>query len=168
MKRLKLPCKKTAVILFSVFFFVYAADRFTKWLVLVNLELGERAEVIPGILRFTYQQNTGGAFSAFSQIGWLFVIAVPAAVVALILCMFFGVISHPLGIVSCVCILGGAIGNYTDRLMYGYVIDMIDVYCIHFAVFNVADCFITVGCILLGISLFLPQKKDETKETCGN
>ncbi len=168
MKRLKLPSRKNAILLFFVFFFVFTADRITKWLVLAHLSLGERAEIIPGILRFTYQQNTGGAFSAFSQISWLFVIAVPAAVLLLILCMLFGVISHPLGVVSCVCILGGAIGNYTDRLMYGYVIDMIDVYCIRFAVFNVADCFITIGCILLGISLFLPQKKDETKKTCRN
>ena len=65
-----------------------------------------------------------------------------------------------------VAIYGGGLGNMIDRLRLGYVVDMIETEFISFPVFNVADCFITCGCILLLIHLFLINKefwKEEKK-----
>ena len=66
-----------------------------------------------------------------------------------------------------VCIYAGGLGNMIDRLRLGYVVDMIALDFIHFPVFNVADCFITCGCILLLVHLILFNKefwKDEKKQ----
>ena len=66
-----------------------------------------------------------------------------------------------------VCIYAGGLGNMIDRLRLGYVVDMIEVEFMNFAVFNVADCFITCGCILLMLHLIFCNKefwKDEKKK----
>ena len=154
------------LILFVVF--IVVADRLVKDLVLANIDLHEKIDLIPGVFRLTYTQNTGGAFSAFSGASWLFHAIVPIMVLLLTAAMLFGWFTGPFAVLSCTAVIGGAIGNYIDRLAYGYVVDMFDFYLIDFAVFNLADCFITVGCILLMICVvFFPAEKKE-KKPCGN
>ena len=147
---------------------IVAADQFTKYLTVANISLGERVPFIPGLLRFTYVQNTGAAFSSFQGQQWLF---------ALIFVIFTGLViwefrkkSMPFSTLERWCIAaiyGGGLGNMIDRVRLGYVVDMIETEFITFPVFNVADCFITCGCILLMVSLFLFNKefwKDEKKK----
>ena len=146
---------------------IVAADQFTKYLTVANIALGERVPFIPGLIRFTYVRNTGAAFSSFQGQQWLF---------ALIFVIFTGLIlweyrkkSMPFSKLERWCIAaiyGGGLGNMIDRVRLGYVVDMIETEFITFPVFNVADCFITCGCILLMVSLFLFNKefwKDEKK-----
>ena len=146
---------------------IVAADQFTKYLTVANIALGERIPFIPGLIRFTYVRNTGAAFSSFQGQQWLF---------ALIFVIFTGLIlweyrkkSMPFSKLERWCIAaiyGGGLGNMVDRVRLGYVVDMIETEFITFPVFNVADCFITCGCILLMVSLFLFNKefwKDEKK-----
>ena len=146
---------------------IVAADQFTKYLTVASLALGERTPFIPGLLRFTYVQNTGAAFSSFEGQQWLF---------ALIFVVFTGMVlweyrkkAMPFSTLERWCIAaiyGGGLGNMIDRFRLGYVVDMIETEFIRFPVFNVADCFITCGCIVLMVSLILFNKefwKDEKK-----
>ena len=58
--------------------------------------------------------------------------------------------------------LGGAVGNLIDRVFLGYVVDMVEVLFVSFAIFNVADMFLTIGCILMAASLlWRPQEWSE-------
>lgn len=146
---------------------VVALDQFTKYLTVANIALYGKVPFLSGVVRFTYVQNTGAAFSSFEGQHWLFAI-VFAVFTALILWEYF---KKPMGFARferiCIAgIYGGGLGNMIDRLRLGYVVDMIETEFISFPVFNVADCFITCGCIGLMVSLFFFNKgfwKDEKK-----
>ena len=138
---------------------VIALDQFTKYLVVQNIALFEQIPVIPGIFHLTYTQNTGAAFSSLEGQRWLF---------ALVLLVFaaFIIWEFPKKRMAfttlerwlLVSIFAGGIGNMIDRLWQGYVVDMIEVEFMNFAVFNVADIFITCGCIALIAHLVLFNK----------
>ena len=147
--------------------FIVAADQFTKYLTVANIPLHTGVEAIPGLFHLTYTQNTGAAFSSFQGMTWLFVL-IFAGFAAFILWEFP---KKRLGFSTferfcIVAVFGGGLGNMIDRLRLGYVVDMIAVDFMEFPVFNVADCFITCGCIALLVSLVLLNKefwKDEKK-----
>jgi len=147
--------------------FVVGLDQFTKYLTVANIPLYADVPFIPGLLQLTYVQNTGAAFSSFEGQQWLF---------ALIFSIFTGLIlyecrKNTMGFTLferwCIAaIYGGGLGNMIDRLRLGYVVDMIETTFMEFPVFNVADCFITCGCILMIAHLILFNKdfwKDEKK-----
>ena len=115
--------------------------------------------VLPGVVGLTYVQNTGAAFSSVEGMQWLF---------AVIFLIFTGLIlweyfkkPQPFTRLERWCIAaiyGGGLGNMIDRLRYGYVVDMIKTEFMEFPVFNVADCFITCGCIMLLVHLVFFNK----------
>ena len=147
---------------------IVAADQFTKFLVLQNIPLHGHVDFLPGFLSFTYVRNTGAAFSSFEGAQWLFAV-VFLLFTAAIVWEFVGK-RWPFTTFErwlIVAIYGGGIGNMIDRFRFGYVVDMIQTDFMHFPVFNVADCFITCGCILLLVHLFLFNKdfwKEEKKK----
>ena len=130
--------------------FIVAADQFTKYLTVANIPLYENIPFLPGLLDLTYVRNTGAAFSSFEGQQWLF---------ALIFAVFTGLIvyeyfKNTMGFTTlekwCIAaIYGGGLGNMIDRVRFGYVVDMIETKFMEFPVFNVADSFITCGCIAL-------------------
>ena len=129
---------------------IVVADQFTKYLTVANIALYEDVPFIPGLLQLTYVQNTGAAFSSFEGQQWLFVI-VFAVFTAMVFYEYFKK-SMPFTTLERWCIFaiyGGGLGNMIDRFRLGYVVDMIETTFIEFPVFNVADCFITCGCVLL-------------------
>ena len=133
---------------------IVAADQLTKLWVVDNIALGEQMQAIPGLFHLTYVQNTGAAFSSFQGQLWLFV----AVFVLLTVAIVWEFSTRKMGFSTfdrwCIAaIYGGGLGNMIDRLRLGYVVDMIEVDFISFPVFNVADCFITCGCIALIVSL---------------
>ena len=145
---------------------IVAADQYTKYLTVANIALFEKVPLIPGFLRFTYVQNTGAAFSAFAGMQWLFAL-IFGVFTLLILWEYF---KKPMPFTKfdrwCIAaIYGGGLGNMIDRVRLGYVVDMIETEFITFPVFNVADCFITCGCIALLISLIFFNKKFWKEET---
>ncbi len=148
---------------------IVAVDQWTKFLVLENIPLWGNVEAIPGLFHLTYVRNTGAAFSAFEGMQWLFALIF----VVLTIGIFYEYFKKPMGFTTLerwliAAIYGGGLGNMIDRLRFGYVVDMIAVDFMEFAVFNVADCFITCGCILLMVHLAFFNKnfwKDEKK--CG-
>ena len=138
---------------------IVAADQVTKYLTVLYIPSLGVQPLIPGLLQISYVQNTGAAFSSFEGQQWLF---------ALIFVVFTGLIFYeyfkkPMGFTTferwCIAaIYGGGLGNMIDRVRLGYVVDMIETTFMDFPVFNVADCFITCGCVLLMAHLFLFHK----------
>ena len=145
--------------------FIVAADQITKYLTLANIPLYESFPFIPGLLDLTYVQNTGAAFSSFEGQQWLF--ALIFVVFTLLIIREFR--KNTMGFTAfewwCIAaVYGGGLGNMIDRVRLGYVVDMIETTFFVFPVFNVADCFITCGSILLMAHLILFHKdfwKDE-------
>ena len=146
---------------------IVAADQFTKYLTVANIALGEQIPFLPGLLRFTYVRNFGAAFSSFQGQQWLFAL-IFVAFTAMVLWEYRKK-SMPFSTFERWCIAaiyGGGLGNMIDRVRLGYVVDMIETEFMEFPVFNVADCFITCGCILLLAHLILFNKefwKEEKK-----
>lgn len=147
---------------------ITAADQLTKYLVVQNIPLYSQVPAIDGLFHLTYVQNTGAAFSIFQGMQWLFVVIFALLTVAVV--WDFAKQRMPFTKLErwlIVCIYAGGLGNMIDRARFGYVIDMIEVEFMTFPVFNVADCFITCGCILLMAHLIFFNKefwKDEKKK----
>ena len=146
---------------------ITVVDQWTKWLVVENIPLYGHVDAIPGLFHLTYTQNTGAAFSSFDGMRWMFVLIFAALTVAVI--WEYRKKSLPFTTFErwlVAAIYGGGLGNVIDRVRLGYVVDMIEVDFMNFAVFNVADCFITCGCILLMVHMIFFNKefwKDEKK-----
>ena len=156
--------------LYSLFVLaIVAADQITKYLVVANIPLYGDVSFLPGVLGLTYVQNTGAAFSAFQGMQWLFAVIFLLFTTA-VLWEYF---KKPMGFTRferwCIAaIYGGGLGNMIDRVRQGYVVDMLETEFMEFPVFNLADCFITCGCLLLMAHLAFFNKsfwKDEKK--CG-
>ena len=139
---------------------IVAADQFTKFLTVANIALYEDVPFIPGLLQLTYVQNTGAAFSSFEGQQWMFALVFAAFTLAL----FWEYFRKPMGFSTferwCIAaVYGGGLGNMIDRIRMGYVVDMIETTFMEFPVFNVADCFISCGCIALMVHLILFNKE---------
>ena len=139
---------------------IIAADQLTKYLTVANIPLYADVPFIPNLLQLTYVQNTGAAFSSFEGQQWLFAL-IFAAFTGMIIWEFF---KNSMKFTTfewwCIAaIYGGGLGNMIDRVRLGYVVDMIETTFVEFPVFNVADCFITCGCILMMTHLFLFHKE---------
>ena len=133
---------------------IAVADQVTKYLVLVHIPLHTQVEFIPKVLGLTYVQNFGAAFSSFQGMQWLFALIFVAFTVAVI--WEYRKKAMPFTAFERWCIAaiyGGGLGNMIDRVRFGYVVDMLETKFMEFPVFNVADCFITCGCILLAFHL---------------
>lgn len=146
---------------------IVAADQLTKLWVTGNIPLYTQVDALPGLFHLTYVQNTGAAFSALQGMRWLFVLIFLVLTAAIV--WEFSKKSLPFTTLERWCvaaIYGGGLGNLIDRLRLGFVVDMIEVDFIRFPVFNVADCFITCGCILLMLHMVFWNRefwKDEKK-----
>ena len=140
-----------------------ALDQFTKLAIRSSLSLGEQRVLLPGVLGLTYVQNTGMAFSGLSgRTGFLTLVSLAAAIAVSVMLMRGKPFAHPFGKWTLTLILAGAVGNLIDRFFLHYVTDMIQVLFVNFAVFNVADCCVVVGGILLAVYvLFFYEKWEE-------
>ena len=141
---------------------IASIDLATKAMTLNFIDFGQHIEIFPGILGLTAAKNTGVAFSLFAGSGWLLTALIGVLVLILALLVLFGKGFTGFERFCLALVLGGAIGNLTDRLIYGYVLDMIEVEFVDFAVFNFADSCITVGCILFAIGFLFFHGRQET------
>ena len=144
---------------------VYLLDRLTKLAVVEKIKLFDSVTVINGFFELTNVQNTGAAFSLFAQAGEAFRVPflLASTVAAIGLLLYFLGKANPqdtLVVAALAMILGGAFGNLTDRLVYGYVIDFINWHIgeHYWPAFNIADSGITVGVCILGIEIALRKK----------
>jgi signal peptidase II len=145
---------------------VIFADRLTKTWVAMHVRLGGAIPIISRILRITHWTNDGAAFSLFADsasphaVRWALIgFALLAALVVLIAMVRLGD-RFTLTTVALALIFGGALGNVHDRILYGSVVDFIEVHIFsyHFPDFNVADSSIVIGACLLLLDSLLPKK----------
>ena len=139
---------------------VLTVDRWTKLLIQKRFELNGSISVIDGLFNITYVRNTGVAFGIFSSISspaktvLLSVFTACAAVVVVTYSVRSPARNRLLQIALSL-ILGGALGNLYDRLVYSYVVDFIELYAgsYHWPSFNVADSAISIGVALLALEI---------------
>lgn len=137
---------------------VLVLDRVSKELAL-GLP-GDGVVLIPGILGLRYTQNTGAAFSLLA--GQPRLLGILSLV---ILCAGFAWLRKkplaPFPLAALALMAGGAAGNMADRLVRGYVPDMIEALFVNFPVFNIADSCLTIGCVMMMASLLFRPKDYE-------
>jgi signal peptidase II len=141
----------------AVVLLIPLADQLTKWLIVTRLSLHESIPVIDGLLRITRIHNSGIAFGFFPGLPKLFT---GVTVLSMLVVLYFYLTIQPrtrLVAAGCALILGGAAGNLTDRIQYGYVVDFINFS--FWPAFNVADSAVSVGVATLLVNFFLENKE---------
>ena len=149
---------------FAVCLAVVLLDQGSKLLVVKYLkEIGDYP-LIEGVFHFTYVENRGAAFGMLADNRWVFMIfsSVAVILIAVVLIIYRKSIKPMLGI-TLAAICGGGIGNMIDRVANGFVVDFLNFELIDFAVFNVADSFITVGAILMIICVLFDEISERKK-----
>lgn len=146
---------RSALLLAGTAVLLYVADQVTKALVVASVPFGAREEVIGDLVQLWHVRNTGAAFSLFPGATWLFFVV---AVGALVMIVYFYRAFRARGTwihIVLGAILGGTLGNLTDRLRYGYVVDFVSVGFgeLRYPTFNVADSSLVLGIGLLVLYL---------------
>ena len=145
-----------------------AVDQIVKNWAAETLIKGDIA-IIENVLYLKYAENTGVAFSMFSDNRWILVIVTSVMLAAVLAFFLSGKVSGKLEVFSLSLLLSGGVGNLIDRISLGYVIDYIDVRIINFAIFNIADICICVGAFLLCDAVYFSDKKEkEEKQAKAN
>ncbi|MDH5392980.1 MAG: signal peptidase II [Gammaproteobacteria bacterium] len=148
----------------SISFVIIVIDQITKQIADNSLQLYERVSVLP-FFNITLAFNEGAAFSFLSDAGgwqrWFFLVL--TLVISSVLFFWLKKSDNKTESLAISLVLGGAIGNFIDRLIFGHVIDFLDVYykSYHWPAFNVADMAISGGVMLLILVTFL-QKPEKT------
>ena len=147
----------------SVLFGSVILDQLTKAIVVSQMALYEEVPFLPGLIRFYHTRNTGAAFSMFSDNRGVFMVfsVIARMIMTYLLVKFHG--RHWLLSVSLAAVLGGGIGNMIDRVLSGYVVDFLDFQFMKFAVFNVADIFVTCGSVALAVYILFIEPKVEKR-----
>lgn len=151
---------------YIVAIFIIAIDQLTKYLTMQHIELHEAIEVIPGLLSFTHHRNTGAAWSILEGQMVFFYVVTVIVVGVIIYYLHTEGKEHRLFGWALTLLLAGALGNFIDRLIHQFVIDMIRTDFISFPIFNVADMALTCGVVLMIIYLIwdeMNQKKAADK-----
>jgi signal peptidase II len=147
---------------------VFVIDQVTKFWFDNNLQMYERITVIPQVLDWTLAYNTGAAFSFLAGASgwqrWLFTLIAVVVSVVLVVWMKRLKPDETWLAVGLALVLGGALGNLVDRVIFGHVVDFILVHwqsSWYFPAFNIADSAITVGAVLLALDMFKSKKPEE-------
>ncbi|EEK93557.1 Lipoprotein signal peptidase [Bacillus cereus AH676] len=149
------------MIYYVIALFVIAIDQISKWLIVKNMELGTSIPIIDNVLYITSHRNRGAAWGILENKMWFFYIITVVFVVFIVFYMKkYAKTDRLLGI-SLGLILGGAIGNFIDRVFRQEVVDFIHVYIFsyNYPVFNIADSALCIGVVLIIIQTLLEGKK---------
>lgn len=144
---------------------IVALDQFTKQWITNNMQLGDSNPIIQNFLYITYHRNTGAAWGILQGQMILFYIVTAIAVIGIFIWYRkLNMRKERVLAIALLLILGGALGNFIDRVMYKAVIDFIHTiwWGYHFPIFNVADIALVCGVILMMFDvLILDRKKDK-------
>ena len=141
---------------------IVALDQLTKYLTVVYLKPVEEISLIPEVLHLQYVENRGAAFGSFQGQMVLFYLITLVMLGFLVMMLRRNWVRGRYGRTVVLCLVGGALGNFIDRVRLGYVVDMIAVKFIRFPVFNVADVFLTCGCVALAVYFIFFDEKLQT------
>lgn len=143
---------------------IIAIDQVTKYFAKSALYPDKAKDFINGFIEFRYAENTGMAFSMFSGARWFFVVLTAVVVIAMTVYMFKKCQNNLWLYWTIGVLIAGAVGNLIDRVLLGYVIDFINPTFVNFAVFNIADCAVTLGAVSLVAYLVFDMFKKDNKE----
>ncbi len=147
--------------------FIAGLDQITKWSVIHFLPAPRESEVhvLPGFFKLVHWENPGAAWSMFANFNWLLAIISGVALVALFMARKYFGSRTTLGWIALGLIFGGIVGNVSDRIMHGHVIDFLYFHMftrsgreIGFPAFNVADSAICIG---VGLLFILSWRKEQ-------
>lgn len=143
-----------------------ALDQAVKYWTAAHLAVGEAAALWPGVVELLRVHNFGAAWSSFSGMRWLLILAPGAIVTAVTVLLVRGVVRHPLGRAAGTLVAAGGLGNILDRVRLGYVVDMFHFqFWPSYPVFNLADICIVCGAVLGAVYyLWFYEKYDRKKE----
>ena len=145
-----------------------ALDQWVKDWVSAHIPLGEGLPFLPGFIELRTVHNYGAAWSSFSGMRWLLVIATSCIVLGVLVVLLRRVVRHPLGVLAGCLVISGGLGNILDRVRLGYVIDMFNFQFMNYPVFNVADICIVSGCVLGLVYYQWFEKYDRKENANGN
>ncbi len=153
------------------FILIIAADQLSKIAVAKTLDIGRSVTGIKGIFNITYVRNEGAAFGIMDG-KTIFLIVFTIAVFGAI--VFYVVKYRPKNrwlMWAITLILAGGAGNLIDRVIFGYVRDFIELSFMNFPVFNIADCAVTVGAVILALYILIEEhnrgKEDDFDSDSG-
>lgn len=138
-------------------------DQLSKVLVVKFIALGELVNVIPNVVSLTYLKNTGAAFSILENQQWFFTIITVLVLGAAAYYLIKYIQSDNVWLLAgLILIISGGIGNFIDRLRLGYVVDMVHLDFVDFAIFNAADTYLSIGVLLLIAALWREEKNGDS------
>ncbi|WP_270332257.1 signal peptidase II [Streptococcus infantarius] len=133
-------------------------DQLSKQWIVNHIPLNAIRKCVPGIFSLTYLRNYGAAFSILQNQQWFFTVITLTVVGAA--CYYFikNINGNFWFLFGLLLIISGGIGNFIDRLRLSYVVDMVHLDFMNFAIFNVADSYLTVGVVILFIALWKEEE----------
>lgn len=148
-------------IYYMIALIMVAIDQYSKWIVVHNMELSETIPVINNFFYITSHRNSGAAWGILEGQMMFFYIITVLVLIGIIYYMEKYARNNKLLAVSLGLILGGAIGNFIDRLLHQEVVDFLDVmiFTYDFPIFNIADSSLVIGVILVFIATIFEEKK---------
>ena len=142
----------------------FLADRVSKQLVMDGLQASASKTIWKGVLDIVYTQNTGMAFSILANRTWLLIALSIVALILMVLALKSALPGTRTHNVLLWLLLAGGLGNLLDRLLFGYVVDFVQIRLFRFPVFNIADICLTVSAVLLIVALFRHPKETESEQ----
>ena len=141
--------------------FIIGIDQLTKWIIVSTMELGERITVIENFFYITSHRNSGAAWGILQGQMLFFYIVTAVVVIGIIYYIQKFAKNDTLLAIGLSFVLGGAIGNFIDRLFHQEVVDFADFYIFNynFPIFNVADSALTIGVIIVIIATIMDERK---------
>lgn len=145
--------------------FIILLDQITKWLIVTKMYLGESIPIIDQVLYITSHRNRGAAWGILQGQMWLFYIITVIVIVVIMYYIYKEAKGKMLLGVSLALMLGGAVGNFIDRVFRKEVVDFIHTYIFgyNFPVFNIADSALVIGVALLMIQMLLEERRSKEK-----
>lgn len=144
---------KRKVSIFISILLLILLDQAVKGYVVKEIPLGGMRRFIPKVVSLTHLKNSGAAFSMLENQQWFFTIITLIAMGAAFVYLYRHIEGSIWLLLGLTLIISGGIGNFIDRLRQGFVVDMFHLDFMNFAIFNVADIYLTIGVGLLLIYL---------------
>ena len=151
---------KRKVSIFISILLLILMDQAVKGYVVKEIPLGGMRRFIPKVVSLTYLKNSGAAFSMLENQQWFFTIITLTAMGAAFVYLYRHIKGSIWLLLGLTLIISGGIGNFIDRLRQGFVVDMFHLDFMNFAIFNVADIYLTIGVGLLLIYLLREESHE--------
>lgn len=151
---------KRKVSIFISILLLILLDQAVKGYVVKEIPLGGMRRFIPKVVSLTYLKNSGAAFSMLENQQWFFTIITLTAMGAAFVYLYRHIKGSLWLLLGLTLIISGGIGNFIDRVRQGFVVDMFHLDFMNFAIFNVADIYLTIGVGLLLIYLLREESHE--------